>query len=171
MDFIFQLKPKIKKVLRTLTFIIFNNDDSTAISSIKGDNETISIVSPRGVFDFPPQRLREIQFKKPASKNILFKANEFVVLKKSFGQLSCKINSIENDKLYVEHPLIGKLTIPLYFLKSIKCNLNILDAKKYINAIHLASEALNNQTPLIAQQILEKQDKSLRSWNWKKACF
>ena len=169
--FHFPTETQNKKGSENTHFIIFNNDDSTAISSINGDNETISIVSPRGVFDFPPQRLREIQFKKPASKNIIFKGNEFLVLKQSFGQLSCKMNTIENDKLFVEHPLIGKLTIPLYFLKSIKCNLNILDAKKYINAIHLASEALNNQTPLIAQQILEKQDESLRSWNWKRLMF
>ena len=152
-------------------YIVLSNGDSTILNSISGKNDSFSIKTKRGDFTIPKDLIKSIHFDQNKNSLLPFKPTEQILLTQSLGQLSCKLQSITDEKLIAIHPNFGKFSLSLNIIKKMKCNQHLLRLRNYFKNLRDAKKALDNQKPELALSILEKEEPALRSWYWSRLSF
>jgi formylglycine-generating enzyme required for sulfatase activity len=152
-------------------YIVLSNGDSTILNSISGKNNSFSIKTKRGEFTIPKDRIKSIHFDQNKNSPLPFKPTEQILLTQSLGQLSCKLQSITDEKLIAIHPNFGKFSLSLNIIKKMKCNQHLLRLRNYFKNLRDAKKALDNQKPELALSILENEEPALRSWYWSRLSF
>ncbi|MBT3667137.1 MAG: SUMF1/EgtB/PvdO family nonheme iron enzyme [Opitutae bacterium] len=153
------------------THVVLENGDSTLVSSITGDKESISMSTKRGTFNVPILRVRNIIFTKPKDKLLKSETSEQILLTQSLGLLSCKLLSISKNQLSGYSPNFGDFTLSLNTIRQIKCNQHLLRRSKYIEGLNEVKKALDLQRPEDALSALENLPFAQRSWYWHRLSF
>ncbi len=152
-------------------YLIFNNGDSTPVSSITGEEQSFSASTKRGSFTIPLNRIRHIIFASTEQKLLETETSEQLLLSQSLGQISFRLNTITKQNLLGVHPFFGDFTLNLNNCKQLKCNQHVLRRTKYLEGLKEVQEALHMQKPDIALSILEQLPSDQRSWYWKRLSF
>ena len=152
-------------------YLVFNNGDSTPVSSITGKEQSFSVTTKRGSFTLPLKRIRHIIFSSSEQKLSITEKTEQLLLTQSLGHISFKLNSISKQNLRGLHPYFGDFTFSLNNCKQLKCNLHLLRRIKYLEGLKQVQEALHMQQPDLALSILDLQPADLRSWYWSRLSF
>jgi formylglycine-generating enzyme required for sulfatase activity len=152
-------------------YLIFNNGDSTPVSSITGKEQSFSASTKRGSFTIPLNRIRHITFASDEQKLLETETTEQLLLSQSLGHISFKLNSISNKNLFGVHPFFGDFTLSLKNCRQLKCNQHLLRRTQYLAGLKEVEKALHLQTPDIALSILEQLPSRQRSWYWNRLSF
>ena len=152
-------------------YIVLSNGDSTILNSITGKNNSFSIKTKRGDFTIPQDRIKSIHFDQNKNSPLPFRPTEQILLTQSLGLLSCKLQSITDEKLIAIHPSFGKFSLSLNIIKKMKCNQHLLRLRNYFENLRDAKKALDNQKPELALSILDNEEPALRSWYWSRLSF
>ena len=152
-------------------YLVFNNGDSTPVSSITGKEQTFTASTKRGSFSIPLNRIRHIFFASSEQKLSTTETNEQLLLSQSLGQISFRLKSITKQNLIGVHPYFGDFTLNLDICRQLKCNQRLVRRIKYLEGLVKVQEALNIQEPDKALSILEQLSSPQRSWYWNRLSF
>lgn len=153
------------------SFLVFNNGDSTHVSSITGKEQNLSASTKRGSFTIPLNRIRHIIFASVDQKFLPTETTEQLLLSQSLGHISFRLNSITKQNLYGVHPFFGDFTLRLTDCRQLKCNQHLLRRNKYLEGLKEVNKALKLQKPDIALSILGQVPSVQRSWYWSRLSF
>ena len=153
------------------SYLVFNNGDSTPVSSITGKEQALSVSTKRGPFTIPLNRVRHIVFASVEQRLPETETTEQLLLSQSLGHLSFRLNSISKENLFGVHPYFGEFKLNLNNCKQLKCNQHLLRRIKYLEGLKEVQEALQIQKPDIALSILGQLSSDQRSWYWNRLSF
>ena len=153
------------------SYLVFNNGDSTPVSSITGKEQALSVSTKRGPFTIPLNRVRHIIFASVGQKLPETETTEQLLLSQSLGHLSFRLNSISKENLLGVHPYFGEFKLNLNNCKQLKCNQHLLRRFKYLEGLKEVQEALQIQKPDTALSILGQLSSEQRSWYWNRLSF
>jgi formylglycine-generating enzyme required for sulfatase activity/WD40 repeat protein len=156
---------------KSSNYLVFNNGDSTPVSSITGKEQAFLVNTKRGSFTIPLKRIRHIIFTSAKPKLSLTETNEKLLLAQSLGRISFKLNSITKQNLFGVHPYFGDFTLSLKNCRQLKCNEHLLRRIKYLEGLKEVQEALHLQKPDVAISTLGQLSSEQRSWYWNRLSF
>ena len=152
-------------------YLVFNNGDSTPVSSITGKEQSFSASTKRGSFTIPLNRIRHIIFASDEQKSLETETTEQLLLSQSLGHISFRLNSITKQNLFGVHPFFGDFTLSLKNCRQLKCNQHLLRRTKYLTGLKEVKKALHLQKPDLALSILGQLPSLQRSWYWNRLSF
>ena len=167
----FPSEEKENNATKRSNYLVFNNGDSTPVSSITGKEQSFSASTKRGSFTIPLNRIRHIIFEPTEQEFHETETTEQLLLSQSLGQISFRLNSITKQNLFGVHPFFGDFTLNLNNCRQLKCNQHLLRRIKYLAGLKEVQEALHMQKPDIALSILGQLPSDQRSWYWKRLSF
>ena len=160
-----------RNALEHSNHVVLENGDSTFVTSITGDKESISMSTKRGTFNVPILRVRNITFSNPKEKLLELETSEQIILSQSLGHLSCKLLSVSKNQLWGYSPSFGDFKLSLSTIRQIKCNQHLLRRNKYLDGLNEVKKALDMQRPELAISNLESLPFAQRSWYWHRLSF